>query len=150
LLGSSGDFFQDGGHQALGDWMSAGVGGSSVPSWREFASDALLYPIGAGLPAEAHVSSMLLPCFIGLRLGRSVLRALLVRAIRHEAGHPVAKCRETPQDTEDFEVARSRIREDPLVFRGGRPPTQSPNSHEFGYSPSKIATSNTEDDSHEG
>jgi hypothetical protein len=40
-----------------------------------------------------------------------------------------------------FEVARSRIRENSDVFRGGRPPTQSPNSHEFGYSPSKSTTS---------
>jgi hypothetical protein len=42
--------------------------------------------------------------------------------------------------TKDMEVASSRIRENSLVFGGGRPPTQSPNSHEFGYSPSKSAT----------
>jgi len=42
-----------------------------------------------------------------------------------------------------FEVARSRIRENSGVFRGGQRPPQPPNSHEFGYSPAKCATSKT-------
>ncbi|MCL4202232.1 MAG: SUMF1/EgtB/PvdO family nonheme iron enzyme [Pirellulaceae bacterium] len=48
--------------------------------------------------------------------------------------------------TEDFEVARSRIRENSGALREGQRPPQPANSHEFGYSPSKCATSKTEDD----
>ena len=49
--------------------------------------------------------------------------------------------------TRGFEVARSRIRENSEVFRGDWRPTESPNSHEFGYAPSKNATSLTRDES---
>ena len=42
------------------------------------------------------------------------------------------------------EVARSRIRENSGVFRGGQRPPKPPNSHEFSYSPSKCATSKPE------
>jgi hypothetical protein len=52
----------------------------------------------------------------------------------------------TPTWTSAFEVARSRIRENSGVFREGQRPAQSPNSHEFGYSPSKCATSKTSAD----
>jgi hypothetical protein len=50
--------------------------------------------------------------------------------------------RPTSADAED---ARSRIRENSGVFRVGQRPPQPPNSHEFGYSPSKSATSKSAD-----
>jgi beta-lactamase regulating signal transducer with metallopeptidase domain len=56
-------------------------------------------------------------------------------------GDGIVDCIQPPIPS--FEVASSRIRENSDVFRGGRSPTQGPNSHEFGYSPSKKATSKT-------
>jgi predicted component of type VI protein secretion system len=58
---------------------------------------------------------------------------------------PVSEPPELPAEpsTPVFEVARSRIRENSGVFREGQRPPQPPNSHEFGYSPSKCATSKT-------
>jgi 3-hydroxyacyl-CoA dehydrogenase/enoyl-CoA hydratase/carnithine racemase len=45
-----------------------------------------------------------------------------------------------------FEVVRRPIRENSEAFRERERPTPPPNSREFGYSPSKCATSKTDDD----
>jgi len=59
----------------------------------------------------------------------------------HQSSHHAP--RDDSQAAVVFEVARSRIRENSGVFRRSRRPPDPPNSHEFGYSRPKCATSKT-------
>jgi eukaryotic-like serine/threonine-protein kinase len=91
-----------------------------------------LCEINPSIPRE--LARICLNCLAKRKVDRYETAADLIDDLRHwRNGKP----------SPVFEVARSRIRENSDVFRGGRPPTQSPNSHEFGYSPSKTATSNS-------
>jgi uncharacterized protein (TIGR00730 family) len=72
------------------------------------------------------------------------LRSIFQDVLAPDKPQPSAEAPgETPAGTPGFEVASSRIRENSDVFRGARRPAESPNSHEFGYCPSKCATSKT-------
>jgi protein-glutamine gamma-glutamyltransferase len=96
----------------------------------------------AAMVAREHIPQLTV---LHLRSRQVDLQVLREHDFTSRTGSPRGNPAATAEPTPDFEVARSRIRENSGVLREGQRPPQPPNSHEFGYSPSQCATSKTPD-----